>query len=124
MITATQFRKDLKKIMPGYKWTVHRPSSLYSDKIMVLVATGIRTSGMNRMSTLEVTAREKNGEIEYDSRSSGFGKNAPWLSSCRGETLAQSLRGLQDEYEYQSSNYAGHAYDLKRGRDINGDVSK
>ena len=117
MITTTQFRKDLKKIMPGYKWTVHWP-----EKPTCLVATGIQTAGLNRISTLQVTVREKKigklkeGMIEYDCRSSGFGKMAPWLSSCSERTLAKSLRCLQEDYEIRGENYLKHASDLQGAR--------
>ncbi len=48
--TTTDFRKELLAIMPGYKWTVHKTIS--GQK---LEATGIQTSGFNRLSTLSVT---------------------------------------------------------------------
>ena len=120
MITTTQFRKDLKKIMPGYKWTVHR--SLGESKPICLAAPGIQTAGVNRISTLQVIVREKQiGRLkevmlEYDSRSSGFGKRAPWLSSCIERTLAKSLRGLQEDYEIRGENYLRHAADLQMAR--------
>ena len=119
MIKSNQFRKELQKIMPGYKWTVHK-STIYgmdlNKKPTYITATGIQTSGFNRMSTLEVTVREKNGAIEYESTSAGFGKNAEFLARYTGSTLAQSLRGLQEHYEVQGNNYMRHAADLEGAR--------
>lgn len=112
-VNSNQFRKELIKIMPGYKWTVHRPISK-SDRY--LSATGIQTSGFNRLSTLEVTMRKKDDSVEYDVRSSGFGLKAPWLSEYQAPTLARALRGLQNHYETVASNYASHAADLRAGR--------
>ena len=112
MITATQFRKELKKIMPGYKWTIHR---LYGNS--KLTATGIQTSGLNRLSTLEVAVfKTAKGEIGYKSKSSCTRKNAAWLSEQEGQTLVQSLRNLQNHYKCVGGNYLRHAADLQGAR--------
>ena len=116
------FRKELLKIMPGYKWTVHR-NPYY------LEATGIQTKGFNRMSTLrvvrwELQERFVSGEdkkqyieyIEYEVKSSGFGLNAHWLSSYKDSTLKRALRGLQNHYKDTAQNYGSHAKDLEIGR--------
>lgn len=113
MITSTKFRKELVKIMPGYKWTIHRP---YTKDSKFLIATGIQTAGLNRVSTLEVTVKDQDGKLYYTSRSSGCGKNSQWLSSNEGSTLARSLRGLQDHYEIHGNNYLRHAADLQGAR--------
>jgi hypothetical protein len=121
MINQTKFRTELKKIMPGYKWTIHRPNvyDLDSEKnINYSCATGIKTAGFNRLSTLEVTVIKKNKRIEYEVKSSGFGKNAPWLASREGNTLAQALRALQDHYEAVGNNYLHHAADLEGARRV------
>jgi hypothetical protein len=81
-----------------------------------LRATGIQTSGFNRLSTLEIDRNEKDGKVVYNVRSSGFGKKAPWLGKSEDGTLARALRGLQDHYENQASNYSGHANSLRAGR--------
>ena len=73
---SAEFRKELIKIMPGYKWTVHRPHTLIKR---FLSATGIKTSGFNRVSTLNIIRREKDDYAEYEIKSAGFGKNASWL---------------------------------------------
>lgn len=56
-MNSKEFRAELEKIMPGYMWTVHRPSKHLRFPPYVLVATGIQSSGSNRLSTLEVTRR-------------------------------------------------------------------
>jgi hypothetical protein len=112
-MTSTEFRKELVKIMPGYNWTVHKP--LFKDTTY-LKATGIQTSGFNRLSTLAVTRRDKKEAVEYEVKSSGSGKSAPWLSTAKEGTLARALRNLQDCYEYQARIYNSHAHALQAGR--------
>ena len=99
--------------MPGYKWTVHRKRFKDSNH---LSATGIQTAGFNRLSTLEVVVIWKGDVLEYDATSSGFGLNAPWLSTNKDATLARALRGLQEHYEIMADNYSRHASDLEGGR--------
>lgn len=116
---TADFRAELKKIMPGYKWTVHRDGPyIYNvkNKVQALTATGIQTSGCNRISTLNVTRTEKDDQIMYKVKSAGFGKRSPWLRSSIDTTLAKALRALQKEYEWAASNYAAHARDLESGR--------
>jgi len=91
-MNSNGFRKELIKIMPGYKWTVHRNRYAASNH---LSATGIQTSGFNRLSTLQVVRREK----DYT-----------------GVTLARALRGLQNHYEAMANMYSRHAWALKLGR--------
>ena len=118
MIKSSEFRKKLIKIMPGYKWTVHRPMYRINtdEKVLMLTATGIQVAGKNRTSTLEVSVSYRDGEYIYNSKSSGFGKNAPWLSKQEGPTLAQSLRNLQEDYEITRNNNLRHAADLQGAR--------
>jgi len=109
-----EFRKELLKIMPGYSWTVHRPSKFIKT---YLLATGIQASGFNRLSTLQIIRREKSdGTVEYEAKSSGYGRRAPWLSVYTGRTLARALRGLQDYYEAMSNEYRSHARALEFAR--------
>ena len=98
--------------MPGYKWTVHR--SDYPEEY--ISATGIQTSGFNRLSTLHVTKRKNDLEISYEVKSAGFGKNTPCLSAFTDGTLARALRGLQNYYENMASKYSIHANDLEFAR--------
>lgn len=108
---SPEFRKELMKIMPGYKWTIHRPSPKG-----YLSATGIKSSGFNRLSTLFVERFKGGDDITYEAKSSGFGKSAPWLSECKAGTLARVLRSLQDHYEVRAQNYGSHASALKYAR--------
>lgn len=108
------FRKELIKIMPGYKWTVKR-KSLYFENLF-MKAVGIQTAGFNRLSTLQIIRREKDGSVEYEAKSAGFGLQAPWLSTAVGETLAQALRSLQKHYEGVAANYACHGRDIESAR--------
>lgn len=112
-MNLAEFRKELVKIMPGYDWTVHKP---LSKDATYLAATGIQSSEFNRLSTLEVVRRDKNGAVEYEVKSSGFGKRSPWLSTATDGTLARALRSLQSHYEVVGRNYLGHARDLQNGR--------
>lgn len=117
-----EFRAELAKIMPGYSWTVHKPLKsrlpphLAEDLPEVLVATGITSSGSNRLSTLEVERRERDGEVRYTARSSGYGRRAPWLHENTDGTLARALRGLQDHYEATAATFRSHAEALRTGR--------
>ncbi|EOZ5126572.1 hypothetical protein [Pseudomonas aeruginosa] len=111
----SQFRAELVKIMPGYNWTVHASRS--SEKL--LVATGIQSSGSNRLSTLRVERRDNygaSGKPRYEVKSAGYGTRAPWLHTAEGGTLARALRSLQEHYEGNARKYSIHASDLQRGR--------
>ncbi len=115
-LTPADFRAELVRIMPGYKWTVHK-----SGTASWLKATGIQTSGFNRLSTLVVI---RNAFIYaapfYEVKSAGFGKRSPWLYSYTDSTLARALRGLQDYYENQANLYRSHAASLQHGRKAEG----
>lgn len=111
-MNSKEFREELVKIMPGYKWTVSRVRP--GDTTMI--ATGIQSSGSNRLSTLGVTRRDTDGMVSYRAQSSGYGTRAPWLHETGGRTLAQALRHLQDHYEHRAATYRAHATDLQFGR--------
>jgi len=106
------FRKELLKIMPGYKWTVHKFGGYFG----FFEATGTQSSGSNRTSTLSVKLVYKDKSKTYTVKSSGYGLRSPWLNEASGDTLAQALRTLQDGYEWKAQNYRGHAEALRCGR--------
>lgn len=109
------FRKELVKIMPGYKWTIHASRS----PERFLVATGTQSSGSNRLSTLQVERRDNyagSGKPRYEAKSSGYGRRSPWMHVASGQTLAQALRNLQDHYKAMASTYHCLAGDLQVGR--------
>ena len=114
------FRAELMKIMPGYKWTISVQSSPG-----YLIATGTQLSGSNRLSTLRVirSVSSLDGAVKYEARSAGFGRRAPWLHSTTSKTLARALRNLQDHYESMASMYSSHAGALKVGRAAKGGAS-
>ena len=115
-MSRTKFRQELKKIMPFYKWTVHRAEPFDEEKTF-MEATGIVSSGMNRISTLYIRRdKEKKEERAYTAKSAGFGLKTPWLSEYTAATLAQALRGLQVHYEYMAQEYRAHAESLQSGR--------
>lgn len=107
------FRTALDKIMPGYKWTIHRAPK----GSMKLVATGTQSSGFNRLSTLEVTWTRKDYDW-FEARSSGYGLRAPWLGKAGDATLARTLRGLQDFYRDKAATYSGHERAIAAGRPL------
>ena len=121
-MNAKEFRAELVKIMPGYSWTVHQDRTgkwlreEYPDTPIVLTATGIQSSGSNRLSTLEVTRREDNGHVTYTAKSSGYGTRARWLHENKDLTLARALRGLQEHYERTAATYRSHAAAMQQGR--------
>lgn len=108
---STEFKKELEKIMPGYVWTVHQ-----SKVASFLSATGMQSSGFNRLSTLNVERREQDGKVRYEAKSAGFGLRAKWLHVNEDGTLARALRGLQEHYESMAATYANHANALQHGR--------
>lgn len=112
--TADDFRAELVKIMPGYRWTVHRPAKGASK----LNATGIQSSGFNRLSTLIVQrALERDGPW-YTAKSAGFGTRTPFIGECGDRTLARALRGLQDHYTGKANTYRSLAARLQAGREL------
>jgi hypothetical protein len=111
-MTPHEFRKELTKTMPNYKWTVHKTSSSPNW----LEATGTQSSGFNRLSTLRVTLRKKEESVSYEVKSSGFGLRAKWLETYKDDTLARALRGLQLKYEQLAQLYQSHAAALQNGR--------
>nr|DAM62882.1 MAG TPA: hypothetical protein [Caudoviricetes sp.] len=114
--TPADFRKDLVRIMPGYKWTVHK-----SDDENLLEATGIQSSGFNRLSTLSVVRLDRGpGIIIYTAKSAGYGCRAKWLHCNTDITLASALRGLQNFYEAQACLFRKHASSLEQGRHAQG----
>ena len=111
-MNTKEFRAELVKIMPGYKWTVRRPSD---NSGKYLEAIGTISAGFNRISTLFVTRRE-DAYDKYSVKSSGYGLRSPWLSEYSSVTLAQALRGLQNHYEYMANEYRSHAEYLESAR--------
>lgn len=112
-MSGAEFRKELLKIMPGYSWTVHRTTDA-----VFLKATGIQSSGFNRLSTLRVErfARDPN-RVEYTVKSAGYGTKSPWAQTVTARTLARAFRCLQDHYLKKASYYAGLAGSLQAGRE-------
>lgn len=111
-MNSNGFRKELMKIMPGYTWTIHRSFK----PGCYLFATGIQSAGFNRLSTLAVIRRDRDNRVEYEVKTAGFGRRAPWLSTYTDGTLARALRGLQDYYDTMADEYSNHAGYLKYAR--------
>ena len=110
-MNSAEFRKELLKIMPGYRWTVHKTSNQKR-----LTATGIQSSGFNRLSTLQVTRTDKGGGPLYEVRSAPHGTKSPWAAEFGNVTLARALRDLQTHYQRQAANYRALAERLEKGR--------
>lgn len=109
-----QFREELEKIMPGYKWVVHKA---YSADDKITFATGIQSKGMNRMSTLHVKRDAcHDNDIHYSVSSSGFGKGSEIGGEESAPTLARALRQLQERYSKRASFFSGLYNDLEKGR--------
>lgn len=125
-MNANEFRDELVKIMPGYSWTVHKQRKylgIQKDELP-LTATGIQSSGSNRLSTLYVIRRVREGRAVYEAKSSGYGTRASWMHEYHDGTLARALRGLQDHYEGMAATYSSHAEALKLGRSQAKDVDE
>ena len=108
METPNKFRDALKKLMPGFAWTVHKQL----DPDAPLVATGIQVAGFNRTATVQVTLRGGT----YSVKSAGFGAKSPWKGEASGPTLANAFRSLQTHYERSAQSYAALAAALQDGR--------
>jgi hypothetical protein len=116
--SASAFRDELQKLMPGYSWTVHKQPK-YRDipqDTLPLKATGIQSSGSNRLSTLEVTRRPEGARVTYEAKSAGYGTRARWLHENKDGTLARALRGLQEHYRATAATYRSHEQALQQGR--------
>lgn len=113
-MTANEFRAEIVKIMPGFNWTVHKAAKGSTR----LEATGIQSSGFNRLATLSVVRRimPNNGMPWYEVKSAGYGTKAPWLGKNEDRTLARALRGLQDDYQWRANNFQSHANTLENAR--------
>lgn len=111
-MSGKAFRDELTKIMPGYSWTVQR----HSKDAVRITATGIQSSGFNRLSTLQVVRSELGGVVSYTVKSAGYGTRAKWLHENKDGTLARALRGLQEHYQRLENEYGSHARSLKAGR--------
>lgn len=112
LFTADDFRSELAKVMPGYRWTVHRAGK---DPVR-LVATGIQSSGFNRLSTLRVERSIERDRAWYTVKSAGFGTKAIFGVEIGDATLARALRSLQEHYLRQSNSYRALAGHLQAGR--------
>jgi len=107
------FRKELMKVMPGLKWTIHR--TRYDDGI--IEASAFKSSGSNRLFTLSVTRQSReDGSVLYIARSSGRGTWAKWLHSHTAKTAAQALRGLQTHYEREAAKYGVQVGHMTKAR--------
>lgn len=111
------FREELVKIMPGYKWTVHK--GVKRSEWDYITATGVISTGLSRISTLLITRVERGGFVEYKASSSGFGKRTPWLHSTTAPRLAMALRQLQEHYKAQAYIYISAAEHLQNARKAN-----
>ena len=112
IFNQADLRKELLKVMPGYSWTIHKshiPETYLS-------ATGTQSSGFNRLSTLSVERRDRDGMVTYEVKSAGFGKKAPWVFVNSSSTLAKALRALQDHYQALAQKYRILEADLQKGR--------
>lgn len=111
-MSPKEFRAELERLMPGYKWVVHKSPSAAN----FLRATGTMSSGFNRLSTLRVIRDLSRGTPSYEVSSAGYGTKAATAATRRGPTLARALRALQDDYQSKESYYRGLATALQAGR--------
>lgn len=104
-ITVKSVRAELKKRMPGYKWTV-------KDGGWHVTAVGKRSSGFNRTSTLEVDVSGESVTVS----AFGFGKKGPCLAESSGDTIAQALRNTQNLLGSEARKLAGVESEMEAGR--------
>lgn len=109
---SADFRKWLRKVLPGYNWTVHK--SKFPDLQTAIHATGVQTSGFNRTSTIEVVMK-KQGQW-FEAYISGYGKHSTVLGEGFGRTVAQAFRALQSNLETKAQIYAVQAGTVQAAR--------
>lgn len=118
MSAATQsaekdFRDEVRKLLPGYRWVIRRRSSL----AVHLEAVGAMSSGSNRLSTLTITRLDATDGPIYSAASSRGRVNArDEFRATRYRTLPQAVRALQSHYEYMAQHYAALADHIATGR--------
>jgi hypothetical protein len=108
-----EFRAELEKLLPGYRWTVHQDKPYRPD---VMEATGTVSSGSNRLSTIGVERSVRGAGPWYTVRSAGYGRSGPWDGEYRDASLASAVRGLQDHYEAMRDKYSRLAQSIECGR--------
>jgi hypothetical protein len=111
-MNSAEFRKELEKAMPGYRWSVHKSSNPQGFQS----ATAIMSSGFNRLSTFKVIRTEKDGVVWYEVMSAGYGTKSPWAGKAGNLTLARALRDLQKHYEWQANHFRLLASQMEAGR--------
>lgn len=109
--TAANFRDELKKLLPGYAWKVHR-----SDADLIFTADGTLSSGFNRLSTIAAHVRCDETSRWYEVSGYGSGTRGPILGHGCGRTLAQAVRLLQDGYKWKAANFAALAHQIEGAR--------
>ena len=120
-MNTKEFRAEVTKIMPGYKWTVEKPDRIYGESstasgFALMKATGIQSAGFNRMSTLHVERRDEAGKIEYEVNIADNGTRGPWVETAKGHTLARALRYVQDQCTAMEGLYRSCVFGLQVGR--------
>lgn len=98
---TSSLRDDLLKLMPGFKWTAHRDDSGDGSWIE---ATGIQTSGFNRICTVRVAVRDLNW---FEAKIAGFGARAKFVKTGCGKTLSRAFLLLQDGLKWEADMYSG-----------------
>lgn len=121
-MNTNEFRAELTKIMPGYKWTVARPERVYGEPLtspgfQYMEARGIQSAGFNRMSTLEVTRNESvEPDVIYEVKLFGSGMRGPSRASGNAATLARALRYAQMHCEAMAGEYTACVRAMNAGR--------
>ena len=104
---AAALRESLRKLLPGFEWTVHNGGT---NEFME--ATGIQSSGFNRLATIGIT---KKGDW-YEAKIAGNGTRALWSKVGAGRTLHNAVGSLQNGLELERAHYAGLLLKLKNAR--------
>ena len=112
---AAALRKDLHKVLPGYKWAVHRSHKYLSTNH--IEATGTVSGGFNRVSTLTVKVAIRPPPYKGpDFNITMIDPHRCTTVSGWGETFTQCVRDLQNSLEDTFQRTKGNLEILRQAR--------
>lgn len=102
-------RERLQKLLPGFKWTVHKQ---FTPEM--IEATGTQSRGSNRIATITVKFWPRHNTIPkidsipwYEVKIFGYGTKGEHMGTGSDWTLASAVRSVQKQLEHRADiNYS------------------